>query len=296
MGANEPIDVSIVRAFAITAGDDGVLDDAFLARERRSRKVGNLPAKSRMVLEAARHCLPPSTGMEPAPGTGAGVSLGTLYGSMDAAEACLRTVYQEGFSHVLPSWYATGLPNATTAILASVCNLGGPNLTFVGHQAGLDAIIGACRQIVCRRAVAMLAGGFDMPSMSFNEKLAARGADYAAKDMHPGAGLLWLSERESADAELARIIGWSQNFHAGSALSDEQIGSLVNQARSRSGISAPPTVHVIYPGVSGKTDYLAATAPILLIKDVIHNGAPGPHAVIAKGMGPSVACLLVQKP
>lgn len=295
MQPDQPIDISIVRAIAIRPDASGILDDALLAKDKRSKKVGMLPLKARMVLAAASHCLPASASPASPLDTDVGVSLGTLYGSMDVAELCLETVDSGGFSHVVPSWYATGLPNATTAIIASIYNLGGPNLTFLGHQSGMDAIINGCRQINMRRVSAMIAGGFDMPSSFFGEQLALSKEYGGSVNVHPGVGLVWLSGSASAESVLGRIVGWSQQFHPAARLSKEQIDSIVDQALSIKGITVKPKVHVIYPGEEGKVDYLAATAPIYLVKNVLEQEEQGLHAVIAKGLGPSVACLLVQK-
>lgn len=299
MRPDPSLDIAIVRAIAIKPDADGILDDALLVKEKRSRKVGTLPGKARMVLAAARHCLPPEVAAASAPIGDVGISLGTLYGSMDVAEQCLHTVYHDGFNHVVPSWYATGLPNATTAIVASLHNLGGPNLTFLGHQAGVDALINGCRQIIAGRVSAMLAGGFDMPSHFFGTQLTTStraGSSFSVSvNVHPGVGLFWLSDPASADIELARIVGWSQQFYAGDRLSSVQITSMVDAALARQKRHARPTIHMLYPGQENKVDYLAASAPIYLANHVLQHEQPGLHAVIAKGIGASVACLLIQK-
>ncbi|MFC5473503.1 beta-ketoacyl synthase N-terminal-like domain-containing protein [Paraherbaspirillum soli] len=298
MRPDQITDICVLRAMAIKPGADGVLDDAQLAKEKRAKKAGMLPAKARMVLAAARHCLPLSFSATSDLVGDVGVSLGTLYGSMDVAELCLNTAHDEGFAHVVPSWYTTGLPNATTAIVASVYNLGGPNLTFVGHQAGLDAIIHGCRQIAAGRAASMLAGGFDMPSAYFGQQLRASEQYRASASVHPGTGLLLLSRHTSDDdgaQELARIVGWSQQFHADEVLSNAQIALLVDAASARKQISVKPKVHLVYPGADSTVDHLAASAPIYLIDTILAQEAAGLHALIGKGYGASVSCLLIQK-
>jgi 3-oxoacyl-[acyl-carrier-protein] synthase II len=290
-------EVFISAACVVKPGPGGKLEESQLLRDKRSRKVGVLPEKARMVLAAASRCVPEALTALPAPTGDSGVSLGTLHGSMDAAEMCLRAAHAEGFGKVVPSWYATGLPNATAAILAAVHNLGGPNLTFLGHKAGIDAIINGCRQITVRRAGAMLVGGFDLPGPFFAEELATRYGYASAAVIHPGAGLLWLSEKPAVGPALARIAGWSQGFHPDAdGSSDEWIGRIVDDAADRNHISVERSaIHVVYPRRNSDIDYLAATAPIGLIEDIVESAEPGFHAIVSKGYGPEVSCLVIEK-
>jgi 3-oxoacyl-[acyl-carrier-protein] synthase II len=291
--------VFVTAACAVTADTDGRLDESRLFPEKRSRKVGLLPEKARLVLSAASRCVPPS-GLTPAgsgPAPDVGVSLGTLHGSMDAVELNLQTVRRDGFAQVTPSWYSVGLPNTTAAIVASVYGLGGPNLTFLGHQAGLDAIVGACRQIVLGRAATMLAGGFDLPTRFFAERLAAS-EHYPAGGarIHPGAGLLLVSRESTPDAPPVRIVGWSQRFHPGQELPVEMLDGMVRDAAANAAPSMLPRIHLVRPGGGIDTpDYLAASAPIHLIQQVIGQEAPGLHAIVAGGLGTGASCLVVEK-
>src|SRR5262249_25771041 len=132
--------MAITRAAVGKPGDDGVLAEGLLTAERRSRKVGILPTKARLVVEAARRCLDPDLTAGAGDRDRIGVSLGTVFGSMDSAELCLVTPRNGGFGHVMPSWYATGLPNATAAIVPSMLELQGPNLSLLGYSAGLREI------------------------------------------------------------------------------------------------------------------------------------------------------------
>jgi 3-oxoacyl-[acyl-carrier-protein] synthase II len=209
---------------------------------------------------------------------------------MDAAEQCLSTVRSEGFKGVTPSWYATGLPNATAAIVASVHGFKGPNLTLLGHAAGLDALVMACRQIVAGRADAMLAGGFDWPSAWQLERLQRSTEIEGASAVHAGAGLVWLS-RSTARAEppCGQIIGWSQSSRS----ADNR--TLV-AAAARGQPAAEPIVHETTCGAAGEADHLAAGAPLQLVREVLMHGRSGCHAVVARGFGPAATCLLIQRP
>lgn len=295
MGSIMPSGVSILGARAIRPGADGTLGDDALVKEKRLPKVGRLPEKARMVLAAARSILPASVPAASEPAEDIGVALGTVHGSMDAVELCLRTMQSDGFGKVVPSWYATGLPNATAAILASCLGLGGPNLTLLGHHAGIEAVVFGCRQIALGRARSMLAGGFDMPGAFFAEQLAPPADRRPGAGIQPGVGLMRLSGDPAAEGALARIVGWSQSFHAGGALADGDVEALVDGLLAGAGSREPPRVHIIDPARPGGADHLAATGPIHVVENVIEQGAPGLHAIIGKGYGPQLACLLVRK-
>lgn len=278
----------------VRPGSDGQLSDSLLIKERRHKKVGALSVKARMVLEATRRCLQKgdidTKGTRKPPG----VSLGTLCGSMDVAELSLRTVHGAGFGEVTPSWYATGLPSATAAIVASVHEMKGPNLTVLGHHAGIDAIIFGCRQILAERTSAMLAGGFDVPNEAYLAQLHST-PKYAEVTVRGGAGVVWLEEDRGLAAGLTAIVGWSQGilderaFHAG------EFSRLLQLAAGAVPLSTEPVVHTISPARSGAQDYLAATSVIYLVESIIDSGAPGLHALFAKGFGPAVSCLLLEK-
>jgi 3-oxoacyl-[acyl-carrier-protein] synthase II len=291
-------------AAATRAGSDGVLDDAQLWAERRSKKVGVLPLRARMVLEAARRCLVAgdvqSAGADTPLRTQLGVSLGTMYGSTDVAEQSLSAVAADGFAGVTPSWYATGLPNATTAIVAAIHDLQGPNLTTMNHQGGLDAIVFACRMIRTGRAAGMLAGGFDLVSERFAARLTGSSRYHGVPAVHPGAGVVWLSADEptaaSAATPRASIVGWAQGALGDAAFRERAFDALLaNASRGLPPASsvADLTLHVVEPARSGEVDYLAASAPLALVERIVEGGRPGRHALIARGFGDACACLLV---
>lgn len=288
--------------------ESGILDEALLSKERRSRKVGALPLKARMVLEASQRCI--AADADGAAGTGIdrtrlGVSLGTLFGSIDVAEQCLKTVHGEGFSGVTPSWYATGLPNATAAIVASIHDLKGPNLTSLGYQAGIDAIIFGCRQILAGNADAVLAGGFDMPSDRYSAKLLETSLYAGVGAIQPGAGLVWLSgvpDGPSSRSGEASIVGWATGSVAASLrqpaadlAGDKAILQLIRDAARGRALDSAPQIHVVYPG-STAVDHLAATAPLRLVEDILTRGGAGLHALLVQGFRPATCtCLLVEK-
>lgn len=291
-----PARIGIGRCVSGRPGADGVAAESFLIPDRRSKKVGALPDKARMVLAAAQRCLPEGFSAGDGADGRIGVSLGTFYGSIDVAERCLQTARDSGFREVTPSWYATGLPNATAAIIASVHELTGPNLTVMGYQAGIEAIIAGCRQILAGRASAMLAGGFDMVSEYYTARL-AEAAEYAGvKAIHPGVGLVWLLPGEEAPAAAPAIVGWSQGTRGEGQSEQDFVSGLVASASKSIQAAGAPVVHLVRPGCRSDADYLAATAPIHLVEDIIGNGPPGLHALVAGSFGRSAACLLIEKP
>jgi 3-oxoacyl-[acyl-carrier-protein] synthase II len=287
--------IAIAGCAASKPGDDGIVSESLLTPERRSRKIGILPTKARFVLEAARKCFDRDSSAIGETRERVGVSLGTVFGSMDSAELCLLTKRNSGFREVMPSWYATGLPNATAGIVASAYDLQGPNLTVLGYQAGIEAIIMACRQILAGRASAMLAGGFDLPSERFRSWLRDAPVYAEAPTIHPGVGLVWLSADPETQAAAAIITGWSQAFVAPGADPVAPFLPLIEQAAKEEHLCRNPVVHLLHPGRKGLVDYLAATAPIHLVETIIANEPPGVHAVIVKGFSPSAVCLFVEK-
>lgn len=275
------------------------LDEARLCRERRSKKVGALPLRARMVLHASARCVAPDTQVP----SDVGVSLGTQFGAIDVAEQALETVAREGFGGVTPSAYATGLPNAVAAIVASVHGLQGPNLTLLGYQSGLDAIIAACRQIRAGNARAMLAGGFDLPSERYAAHLQDTPRYADAGPILPGVGLLWVREADPAEeAAGAVVMGWASG-HLATPLStlgqdtgsDPDVRALI--ARAVPGEEGTGMrIHALYPGRPGLPDYLAASAPLYLIETVLAAPAPGVHAVLVQGFHPTAClCLVIRK-
>ncbi|WLE59400.1 hypothetical protein GIY62_01475 [Burkholderia plantarii] len=285
----------------------GTPADPWLHAERRSRKVGPLPVKARLALaafERLRAALGDDDRRFAAPR--AGVSLGTLFGSIEVAEQCLTAVHEHGFERVTPSWYATGLPNATAAIVASLGELQGPNLSFLGYQAGLDAVVGAGRQIVAGHADAMCAGGFDLPSERYVARARAQAPFARAAAIHAGAGLVWLAAGAPRAGDAGQLLGWSQRLFddtAFEAARDDGFRPLVAAARAMAGHAAAglePELHLIAPGLPGAIDRLAAGAPLALAEGLGDGLAgswrPGLHALVVKGLGPVATCVLVGKP
>lgn len=287
--------IAITRAAASTPGDDGVLAKGMLTPEQRSRKVGVLPTKARLVVEAARRCLDPDLTAAAGGRHRIGISLGTVFGSMDSAEFCLLTPRNGGFSHVMPSWYAAGLPSATAAIVATMLDLQGANLTVLGYQAGIEAIVMGCRQILAGRASAMLAGGFDLPSERFTTWLRDTTVYEGALAIHPGVGLVCLSAVAEARNALATIVGWSQGFLGPHDAAIDRVAPLIEAAANGGRLARKPIIHLLYPGRKGRVDHLAATAPVHLVETIIERGPPGAYALIVKGFGTSAVCLLVEK-
>ncbi|WP_080414982.1 beta-ketoacyl synthase N-terminal-like domain-containing protein [Burkholderia ubonensis] len=285
----------IAAAAAIVPAADGVLTDAHLHAERRSRKVGPLPLKARMTLAAAERLRAALGDADRATPAGRiGVSFGTLFGAIDVAEQCVGTVRAEGFEQVTPSWYAAGLPNATAAIVASLFDWRGPNLTFLGYQAGLDAIVGACRQLAAGHADAVCAGGFDLPSARYVARADAPLRD--AQALHPGAGVVWLAAGAARAGDLGRIVGWSQqafDADAFDAAHARGFPAFVAAALPGAPADTAPAVHVVRPGAPGTIDRLAASAPIALAEGLAGAWRPGLHALVVKGLGALATCVIV---
>ncbi|MBA2672960.1 beta-ketoacyl synthase N-terminal-like domain-containing protein [Ramlibacter sp.] len=288
MTLRDPIDI-LGFASASSPLDAGMPPELLLP-ERRAKKVGALPDKARFVLQTVKACLPPQEALAAIGRERIGVSLGTVLGSMDAAEQCLATVRSEGFKGVTPSWYANGLPNATAAIVASVHGFQGPNLTLLGHASGLEALVMACRQIASGRVDAMLAGGFDWPSAWQLDRLQRSTEMRGASGVHAGAGLVWLARRTVRDEPpCGQVIGWSQSWRGADNHS-------LAAAAAQGWPDAEPVIHETACGAAGQADHLAAGAPLQLVRDVLMHGRSGRHAVVARGFGPAATCLLIQRP
>ncbi len=278
--------IHILHAASAVSDPDGSMPQERLLPDRRSRKVGLLPDKARLVLQAAAACLP-ALAADAADRDRLGVSLGTLFGSMDQAQACLEAVGQGGFSAITPSWYATGLPNATAAIVASVHELRGPNLTAVSWSSGLEAIVHACRQIVTGRADGMLAGGFDWST----ERFAQRYAGDVGGPVLAGPALLWLAPAAAGRAPLARVAGWAQGSPG---KSDMALLAAASAGRLPAEALQAARVHTVAPG--NEVDHLAATAPLRLVQLLQGDRTPGLHAVVTREPGRPACCLLVDLP
>ena len=264
----------------------GPMDEGLLCPERRSPKVGVLSTQARLVVEAARRCL---DGHERPAGEIIGLSLGTLCGANDIAERSLRTAHATGIADVSASWYATGLPNSTSGVAATMADLRGPNLTLLGYQAGLEAIIMACRMLRSGRARRMLAGGFDVPGEGETERL-QQAPDFRSTRVLAGVGLLLLAPWTSGSSPLASVVGWSYGETA-DADHDALIAAAVRQLRPATPV-ALPTRHVLSPG-GAELEYLAAACPILLAQ-ILTSPARGLHAFIVEGRGLRPVCLVIE--
>ncbi|WP_375411730.1 beta-ketoacyl synthase N-terminal-like domain-containing protein [uncultured Bradyrhizobium sp.] len=281
---------AIQRSVALRSESDGAVGEWILCAERRSPKVGVLSTQARLVVEATRRCL---AGIERPADDIIGLSLGTLCGANDVAERCLQTAHATGIADVSASWYATGLPNSTTGAVASMAGLRGPNLTLLGYQAGLDAIIMACRILRAGRAHCMLAGGFDIPTGGEVARLRNAPSLSHTGTILAGIGLLLLANRTDGADHLATVVGWSYGESAHpdhDALIDSAI-----RAVSRTATSSPPTRHILSPGLCGN-EYLAATCPIRLVEALTAHGESGLHAFIVEGDGLRPVCLVVDIP
>jgi len=300
MRAPGTIRIAVTGTGAVRAGPDGTLADDALVPERRGRKVGALPDTARLTLAAVRRCL----GETPLPaGERTGISLGTYFGATDVAERCLDTVRGPGFAEVTPSWYATGLPNATAAIVAALHEATGPNLTLLGWHAGLGAIVAGCRQIAAGRCDTVLAGGFDRPSPRYAALLATDPA-FAPAAVHAGAAVLRL-DRAAPDGGVgegpprATVVGWSQaEAHAGEsddALAARLTGAAAALADGAAGTpgAEPAAIRFLAPGRTGAADHLAASAPLHLVEALLTAPVSGRTAVVARGLGSAAACLLL---
>jgi 3-oxoacyl-[acyl-carrier-protein] synthase II len=277
---------AIQRSVALRSESDGAVGEWILCAERRSPKVGVLSTQARLVVEATRRCL---AGIERPCDDIIGLSLGTVCGANDVAERCLQTARASGIADVSASWYATGLPNSTSGAVASMADLRGPNLTLLGYQAGLDAIIMACRILRAGGAQCMLAGGFDIPSTGEIARLRSAPSLSNTGVILAGVGLVLLANHSDSPDRLATVIGWSYGDTANAdhdALIDAAIGSVQRTA------SLSPIRHILSPGLCNG-EYLAATCPIRLVETLKATGEGGLHAFIVEGDGLRPVCLVV---
>jgi hypothetical protein len=265
------------------------LGDDVLCAERRSPKVGTLTTPARLAIEATRRCL---SGVAHTPDDLIGLSLGTLCGANDVVERSLRTAHGSGIAEVSASWYATGLPNSTAGVVASIAALRGPNLTLLGYHAGLDAIIMACRLLRSGAASSMLAGGFDVPNQSEIARLTQSPELGNTATLTAGIGLLLLTSRTDAAIEPAHIVGWSYG-RSERAERDDLVARAI-AARAPPLRPSAPILHLISPG-DREADHLAASAPIR-IAELLAQPEPshGLHAFVAAGPGLRPVCLAVE--
>jgi 3-oxoacyl-[acyl-carrier-protein] synthase II len=275
---------AIQRSVALRSESDGAVGEWILCAERRSPKVGVLTTQARLVVEAARRCL---AGIERPVDDTIGISLGTLCGANDVAERSLQTAHATGIADVSASWYATGLPNSTGGVVASLAGLRGPNLTLLGYQAGLDAIIMACRILRAGGAQCMLAGGFDIPGHGEIARLRNAPSLGNTGAILAGVGLVLLANQKDCANHLATVVGWSYGDSE-----DTDHDALIDSAIRTLQPPSPPVRHVLSPGLC-RTDYLAATCPIRLVEALTAAGEGGLHAFIVEGHGPGSVCLVV---
>lgn len=278
---------AIQRSVALRSESDGAVGEWILCAERRSPKVGVLSTHARLVVEATRRCL---AGIERRCDDIIGLSLGTVCGANDVAERCLQTARATGIADVSASWYATGLPNSTSGAVASMAGLRGPNLTLLGYQAGVDAIIMACRILRAGGAQCMLAGGFDIPSPGEIARLKNAPSLSNTGVILAGVGLVLLTNLADPADRLATVVGWSYGDSA-NADHDALIQAAIGSAQ-RTASPSPPIRHVLSPGL-GDGEYLAATCPIRLVETLKATGAGGLHAFIVEGDGLRPVCLVV---
>lgn len=281
----------VIRATAAgKAANDGSLPADMLCAERRSPRVGAINTQARMVVQALRRCL---DGNGRPQQERIGLSLGTAHGANGIVETSLKTAHGTGFEDVVTAWYATGLPNSTAGIVASLEQLLGPNLTLLGEQSGLEAIVMACRLIRARHVDGMVTGGFDTPAPGAQPGEGQDGPSGTMTAALPGVGLLMLAAEDTADAGSVRIVGWSSDM--ANHRSDDD---LIAAALAVAGRTANPSSvgRTVLGSDQGDGDYRAATGPIGLIKVITAPPAGGLHGFIARGKGDKAVCLLLDIP
>ncbi|MCA1299037.1 beta-ketoacyl synthase N-terminal-like domain-containing protein [Stappia indica] len=281
----------VIRATAAgKAANDGSMPADMLCAERRSPRVGAINTQARMVVQALRRCL---EGNGRPQQERIGLSLGTAHGANGIVETSLKTAHGTGFEDVVTAWYATGLPNSTAGVVASLEQLLGPNLTLLGEQSGLEAIVMACRLIRARHVDGMVAGGFDTPASDSVPGEGEAAPSAPVKTALPGVGLLMLAAAEDTDSNAVRILGWSSDMVGGRSDDD-----LIAAALAVAGRTADPSNvrRTVLGGDRGDGDYRAATGPIHLIEVIGAAPASGLHAFISHGNDGKAVCLLLDIP
>jgi 3-oxoacyl-[acyl-carrier-protein] synthase II len=171
-----------------------------------------------------------------------------------------------------------------------MAGLRGPNLTLLGYQAGVDAIIMACRILRAGTAQCMLAGGFDIASTGEIARLKNAPSLSNTGVILAGVGLVLLTNHTDCPDRLATVAGWSYGDWPNAdhdALIDAAIGSA-----QRTASPSPPIRHILSPGLCDG-EYLAATCPIQLVETLKAAGEGGLHAFIVEGDGLRPVCLVV---
>lgn len=104
-------------------------------------------------------CIAATDALDQADHTGAGVALGTQWGSIDPLIDFNRVVMTQGASRVMPMAFPNVVVNVHAGYVAQFFALSGPNLTLCGVDGGTDAIVEAVAMLELGRSKMMLAGG-----------------------------------------------------------------------------------------------------------------------------------------
>lgn len=279
----DPID--IVGVGAVVATGPHALQAVLAGVPMRSRRAGALSGAARLALAAAAQC--PSVGdsfdLCGAPDARTGICLGTRHGAAAVARRSLLVLREHGVAGLQPSWYAGGLANATSALLASACAFGGPNLSFLGQHAGLDALIHACRCLARHRADHMLAGGVDTCEAAAPpcETAASAAALLLLRRMAPP------SNATDARPRLGRVLGWAQCRPAAASDIPAAIASLVRQATPAA--CRPPPIEVC--ALEPETHSASALLPLV---ELLRAGG-GLRAWVAHGQQ-ELHCVVIDSP
>ncbi len=138
-------------------------------------------------------------------GAGAGLLLGSAFGSLATMGLFFRDFIQKGPRFVKPVLFPHTYPNTAISLLAMEYNLSGYHVNVAsGCVSAACAIVAGFDLIRQGRATLAFAGGAE----GFNEILFA-GFDAGGRGvtLGEGAGILVLEEREQAEARGARILG-----------------------------------------------------------------------------------------
>ncbi len=282
--------ISIINTVSNKAASNGLVPETALATELRSPRVGAMNTQGRMVVHALRQCLDGHTSLDK---ERVGLCLGTACGANTIVLESLNTSHSSGFFDVPASWYATGLPNSTTGVVASLEQLLGPNVTLLGEQSGFDAIIMACRMIRFGHAEAMIAGAFDTPVQLNDTQPDGDELVMLKSNVAASVSLLLLVDEDTEQARTPSIIGWSSK-----AQHNVPTEELVRTAIKMSGQELEPNrIHTTVLDTSDTdVDYMAATAPLQLIDRIVRHAAAGTHAFIVRGFDKKSLCLLLNIP
>lgn len=90
-----------------------------------------------------------------------GIVLGSYYGSQQINEKYLSDIYFDKKRRVKPSLFSVGTANAVGGILGIHYNMGGPNLSLIGLNSGVQSVIVAYNKIKENHMSAAIVGGID---------------------------------------------------------------------------------------------------------------------------------------